>query len=561
VFYKHILTLFNLSDISGLAMRYQGRKYIGSLILTGCLWCFCPPFAAAQGKPANLKNQSTEQKLSAAGSALAAGDLVRAAKLLREVLAVSPRSVPAHTLAGIVADRQNDLTTAEKHFATAARLAPQSPETRNNYGAILVRLNRRTEAAREFAASLAANPNQPSALVNLGQIRVAENNLTAARELFEKVKAIAPDAEILRALILISLQLNEKTRAAAEFTEYAAALKTVPVAFANAQQKEILGKALLSGDLLDEARQELEYILAGEADNINALVLLSQVYLRQKNIRAAGRLLESAVARGVSEARIYAALANVYQSGGYMENAIPAMRLAIEKEPKNDFYRARYGLLLVDSKAPAAAVIRLNEALKEFPNSARIWLALGIAQQVDGKSVDARNSFSRVLEIEPKSVPALAYLATSQVEQAQYGEAVKTYERALAVEEKNAILHYLLADTMLKLPTSDAAQIQKHLLRSVQLDEKLAQAHLALGKLYARAEQWQKALEQFEQAVLNAPESAEAYYQLGRTLARLKRADESKAAFEKYKKLSESQTAQKEADRQELVRRLANVQF
>jgi protein O-GlcNAc transferase len=542
-------------------MRFKGRKFIGGLFLTGCLCSFYPPFAAAQAKPVNSKNQSTEQKLKDAADAVTGNDLDRAEKLVREVLAIAPRNATAHTLAGIVADRRNDLTAAEKHFATAARLAPNLPETRNNYGAILLRLNRQTEAAREFTASLSANPSQPSALVNLGQIRVRENNLTAARELFEKVKAITPDLDILRALILISLQLNEKTRAAQEFNEYVTALKNISVNYINADPNDSLGKALLKSGLLDEARQEFEYILAGDANNINALILLSKIYLQQKNIRAAGRLLESAVARGAGEAKIYAALADVYQSGGYLENAIPAMRLAIEKEPKNDFYRARYGLLLVDSKAPAAAIIRLNEALTEFPNSARIWLALGIAQQADGKSVDARNSFNRVLEIEPKSVPALAYLATSQVEQAQYAEAVKTYERALAVEEKNAILHYLLADTMLKLPASDALQTQKHLVRSVQLDEKLAQAHLALGKLYARAEQWQKALGEFEQATRHAPQSAEAFYQLGRTLARLKRADESKAAFEKYKNLNESQTAQKEADRQELVRRLANVQF
>jgi type IV pilus assembly protein PilF len=545
-------------------MLYRARKYIGSLLLTGCVWCFYPPSAsmAQPTKPAaNLKNQSIEQKLSEAGDALASGDLARVEKLVREVLAIAPRSVAAHTLAGIVADRKNDLAAAEKHFALAARLAPQAPETRNNYGAILVRLNRRAEAAREFTASLAANPNQPSALVNLGQIRIAENNLKAARELFEKVRAIAPDVEILRALILISLQLNEKSRAAEEFKEYAAALKNVPVSFTDSQASESLGKALLANDLPDEARQEFEYILARDAGNINALVLLSKVYLQRKDIRAAGKLLESAVARGLSDARIYAALADVYQSGGYMENAIPAMRLAIEKDPKNDFYRARYGLLLIDSKAPAAAIIRLTEALKEFPNSPRIRLVLGIAQQMDGKLVEARNSFQRVLEIEPKSIPAMAYLATSQVEQAQYAEAVKTYQRALAVEEKNAILHYLVADTLLKIPTSDTTLIQKHLVRSVELDEKLGQAHIALGKLYARAEDWQNALAAFEKGVRYAPDSAEAHYQLGRTLARLKRTEESKAAFEKYKKLNETQTAQKEAGRQELVRRLANVQF
>jgi Flp pilus assembly protein TadD len=129
------------------------------------------------------------------------------------------------------------------------------------------------------------------------------------------------------------------------------------------------------------------------------------------------------------------------------------------------------------------------------------------------------------------------------------------------LEEKNAVLHYLLADTLLKIPGSDPKLVEKHLARAVQLDQKLSSAHLALGKLYARAENWQQALSEFELAARYAPDSAEAYYQLGRTLARLKRVEESRAALDKFKKLSETQTAKKETDRQELVRRLANVEF
>ena len=70
-----------------------------------------------------------------------------------------------------------------------------------------------------------------------------------------------------------------------------------------------------------------------------------------------------------------------------------------------------------------------------------------------------------------------------------------------------------------------------------------------------------KALNEFEQTVTHAPELAEAYYQMGRMLARLKRTDEAKIAFAKHKKLNETQSAQKETHRQDLVRRLADVRF
>jgi tetratricopeptide (TPR) repeat protein len=532
-------------------MSFKLRKFIGCLILTG-LCCLAPQAGNAQ-----TKKQTIEQKLAEAANALSAGNLEGSEKILREVLISAPRNPAVQTLAGIVADRRNDLPKAEKYFAAAARLAPNQAETRNNYGAILLRLNRQAEAAKEFSASLALNPNQSSALVNLAQIRFAENNLREAGELFEKAKAIEPDAEIVRALVVIYSRLRETEKAKANFQEYFALSKPQT----NQAALVDLGAVLLDADLTVEAAQALEAALALDQSNVNALVLLAHAYLRQKNIPAAGKLLESAVVRGVTDAKIYLALAEVYQAGGYMENAIPAMRLAIEKDPKNDYYYARYGLLLIDSKAPAAAIIRVSEALKEFPGSAKLYIVLGIAQQADGKPTDARTSFEQALKTEPNNVTALAYLATSLIEQAQYAEAVKMYEKALALDEKNAIVHYLLADILLKIPTSDTTVIEKHLIRAVALDERLGQAHLALGRFYARAENWQQALIEFEKATRYSPDSAEAFYQLGRALARLKRNDESKTAFDKYKVLNETQTAKKETDRQELVRRLANVSF
>ena len=118
---------------------------------------------------------------------------------------------------------------------------------------------------------------------------------------------------------------------------------------------------------MPEAQQELEYVLSNNANNINALIALSRVHLARKNVTAAGKLLESAVARGIADAKIYSMLASVYQTAGYPENAIPAMRLAIEKDSNNETYKIQYGLLLIDSKAPAAAVIRIEEAIKDFP--------------------------------------------------------------------------------------------------------------------------------------------------------------------------------------------------
>jgi tetratricopeptide (TPR) repeat protein len=237
------------------------------------------------------------------------------------------------------------------------------------------------------------------------------------------------------------------------------------------------------------------------------------------------------------------------------------MRLAIARDPKNEAYRLRYGLLLNDTKAPAAAVIRLREALQEFPRSSPLWLALGIAQSADGKSDDARRSFERALELDPRSVPALAYLGSTFAERGQYAEAAALYERAIAAGPDFAVPYYLAADTLLKLPQTDAPRVERYLARAVELDPDFASAHLALGKLYVRAERWADAAAEFERVTRLDPQSAEAQYQLGRVYVRLKRPTEAQRALDTFKQLSEAQKEKRETDRRDLLRRLANVRF
>ena len=135
--------------------------------------------------------------------------------LLREILSFSPRNVTAPSLAGIVADRKNDLVAAEKHFALAAKLARSLPKHATITARSYFRLSLKSEAAREFTASLAANPNQPSALINVAQF-ASTKIIDKSATMFEKAKAIQPDTEFAGAT-LFSLDLKETERASVTF--------------------------------------------------------------------------------------------------------------------------------------------------------------------------------------------------------------------------------------------------------------------------------------------------------------------------------------------------------
>jgi protein O-GlcNAc transferase len=541
------------------------------------------PFAAGARAFAFQKGarEGAAQTFVADGAAaLARGDEASARDSFEKALRADPNNVEAHTYLGVLADRAGDLQGAEKHFAAAAALAPFSAPARNNYGAILVRLNKTQLAAVQFESSLKLDRDQPNALVNLAQIRFnsgSPDDLRSSRELFERAMRVAPDAEIARALVVISLRLGEKEKAAAAYKDYAAQLsaaaqsgatETGPVSTpsasssaASAASRAELGEALLESGLVEDSIKELSAATALDPRNADAVIALSRAYLKHREIPAAGRTLESAVARGLDPAPVYAALADVYEAGGYTEHAIPAMRLAIARDPHNELYRLRYGILLNDTKAPQAAVIRLKEALQEFPDSSRLWLALGIAEQSDGKNEDAQKSFEHSLSLDPRSAPALAYLGSAYSERGQYAEAVSYYERAIAADPKLAVPYFLAADALLKQPETDAPRVEKYLSLAIELEPDFAEAHLALAKLDVRVERWPAAAAEFERAIRLDPQSAEAHYQLARVYVHLKRTEDAQRELADFRQLSDAQKEKRETDRRDLLRRLANVRF
>jgi Tfp pilus assembly protein PilF len=496
-------------------------------------------------------------------AALERGDDATARSLLQKALDLNPKNVEAHTWLGALADRAGDLQAAERSLARAARLAPSSASARNNYGAILMRLGRTREAAGEFEASLKADARQTGALINLAQIRFAEGtpaSLRAADGLFARAEALTPEVGISRARIIIALRLNDRG-AASRYRDYAARLAVAGQPPVDAKSRAELGAALFEAGLLTEAEMELKAAVEVSPANADAIVHLARVYLTRQDIPGAGRTLEAAIKRGVESALVYAQLAEVYERDGHIENAIPAMRRAIARDPKNESYRFRYGLLLADAHAPAAAVIRLEEAVQEFPSSPRLWAALGLAHYKVGTNDEATRAFERAIELDPAFAAAYAYLGMLRIDLGQYEAAIAHYEQALTADPKLAIVHYLVAEAMLKQPAADAARINARLQRAIELDPAFAPARLKLAIAYNRQNKFAEAAAELERVIKFAPDLAETYYHLGRVYARLKRPKEARQAMDRYAQLSDAEKQQKLNERREIVRRLADVRF
>lgn len=524
----------------------------------------------AQSVPASARSvpprvRQTEQFVADGVAAFERGDAASARDSFRKALGLNPDEVTAHTYLGIIADSAGDLKEAERHFSAAAIAEPFRASARNNYGAILMRTGRLRLAAAQFEASLKLDRNQPNALVNLAQIRFAgdtPDDLRAAAELFARAYEIRPDAEVARALTVVSLRRRDGVAAQTRYGEYAARLAAESGTPAHAQPARAeLGAALLEAGLLREAAAELNAAVNLNPSDAESVLRLARAHLALKDIPAAGRTLEAAVARGHDPAPVYALLAEVYEQSGHIENAIPAMRLAIQRDPRSEKYRFAYGILLTNAYAPAAAIIRLEEALKVFPDSSRLWFALGLAHFKLDKDAESARALKRAAELDPKFGPPFAYLGMMRAKAGAYAEAVALYEDALRADPRLAVVHYLIAEALSKQVNADAARIESQLRRAVESDATFTPARLSLARFFMRAERWAEAAAELEKATSHDPNVAEAHYQLGRAYTRLKRPADAQAALANFKRLSETQKAREDAELREVVRRLGNVNF
>ena len=523
-----------------------------------CLFVACIPARAQQAK------QFVDEGL----AAFDRGDTNAARAAFQKALSFNASDVTAHTYLGIIADGAGDLKEAERHFSAAVKADPNRASARNNYGAILMRTGRANLAAVEFEKSLKLDHNQPNALVNLAQIRFARgtsDDLRASAELFKRAYAIKPDVEIARALTAISLHLKDYPAAAAHYQNYATGLaaESQPpvdsVVHKSAARAE-LGAALFEAGLLKEAEAELSAALKVNPADTDSILRLARVYLARKDIPAAGRTLEASIARGHDPAPVYALLAQVYEQSGHLENAIPAMRLAIQRDPKSEKYWFDYGILLTSSNAPGAAVIRLEEALQVFPASPRLWFALGFAHFKHDKNQEAERALRKVIELDSKFAPAFAYLGLMRAKAGSYADAIALYESALRADPKLAVVHHLIADAMLK-QNADARVIETHLRKSAEMDPSFTPAHLSLGKLFMRSQRWAEAISEFEQVIKLDPTVPEAYYQLGLAYGRLKRATDAQSAMATFKRLTATRKKEEDEELRAVVKRLSNVRF
>jgi Flp pilus assembly protein TadD len=183
--------------------------------------------------------------------------------------------------------------------------------------------------------------------------------------------------------------------------------------------------------------------------------------------------------------------------------------------------------------AKAAAVA--SEATRLFPQSDEVLVVQGAANTLLGHLDEARKNFSAAAGIAPHAAEPRFFQALTEYKLGQYAGAVSILQSAIDAGIADSDLHYLLAESLLRLDPVDRPRVIAQLNRAIELNSNSVSARTLRGKLLLDAGQEKEAIVDLQLANRLDATSRSAAYNLARAYRAQGRTAASQALFDRLR--------------------------
>ena len=305
-------------------------------------------------------------------------------------------------------------------------------------------------------------------------------------------------------------------------------------------------KALQENDL---ARAEMEYreIIKLDGESTDAYAALGIALYGSGHFVEASAALQSAMRLDPAQPRIRLFLGLTEVELGRCSEAVPILRAQLN-EPSDGKLRRLAGLSALECEVSSAHLdsalsiaqqlkalypddpdvlykraelyTRLwNEAagdlMQKHPESYRVHELAGEVYEAQGKSEQAMREYALALK-ENDRVAGLHYrigqLLLQQGHADSEQKALAEFQQELAIDPESASAEYAAGEAFRR--RQDFQQASPHLVRAIELDANLAEAHIALAQVLLAEHDVDKSRQEAEIAVREQPENAKAHYTL-----------------------------------------------
>ena len=329
-----------------------------------------------------------------------AGDLAKAERNYRQVLAQDPANADALHLLGLVAYQARDYDAAVDLIRRAVHINGRVPVYHNNLGVALQERGDREEAVSHYRRALKLDPSFAGAHGNLGNVLRLQGKLDDALRYLNKALALNPgyvDAEVNIGKVLYAQGKRDEAEA-----RYRHAMTLNPK-YADAYNS--LGLLLADQERLEEALAHYRRALELRPDFPDA----------------------------------HCNLGNVLQGQGKLDEALDCHRRAMALNPRLPEPHINIGNICGLQGRPTEAVEHYRQALALQPDSTIAHNYLGVALYELGRYDEAAGHFRRALALDPRFREAHINLGDSMREEARIEEAVQSYRQALEIKPTDGL--------------------------------------------------------------------------------------------------------------------------
>jgi tetratricopeptide (TPR) repeat protein len=253
-------------------------------------------------------------------------------------------------------------------------------------------------------------------------------------------------------------------------------------------------------------------------------------------------------------ADLHAQLAEIEESEGRPLEAVKDYQRAAEMQPSEPHLFA-WGAELLLHHAPEPAIEVFAKGRRLYPQSTRMLLGLGAARFAEGSKEQAEQIFLEACDLNPSDSTPYLFLgrlqAMENIEPPGWTDRMK---RFVSIHPESAVAHYLYAVALTKQDRTrenfDAAESE--LKTALKLDPHLGNAYLELGILRFERENFEGAVDAFQNAIENTSLPDEAHYHLAQVYRRMGEADKAGKEIELFKKISAEKNREAERERHEI---------
>lgn len=380
--------------------------------------------------------QAGAPQLGLAGEALLMlGKTREALALFERAQAIAPQSSAAKQARGRAQLALGNLDAGIEALQEASKQKIGSQQTDLIMAQALWQKGQSQDALEILLAAESRSPNDVRLPQLRGNLLFNSGDLQGARGAFEKVLAIEPTNT---PIIIALADLDERQGKSVE------AQKRLTTALGKAPKDEslLLAMAYLSkkrGDFAAE-RKWIEKAASANPDAIQPQELLVRMELAAGNTAKALNLAQNIASRQSDQLAAQLLLANTQMAAGDFLNAASVYKKILSSQPKNVDVLYRLGLAQIGLNKPDDARRSLNAVISASTDASAPLAALASLEIKDKKYGQAVDLARRLQQQDPQNPAGLILEGDSYYAMARYAQALALYERAYAILPQGSLV-------------------------------------------------------------------------------------------------------------------------